>query len=312
VRNSKLTSSLKHYEVIIIGGGPAGLTAGIYTSRARLSSLLIERGLIGGQIVNAGRLENYPGFPEGISGAELGELMYQQATRYGLETAVAEVTGLKSRGKQKLVETTEGSFIARAVIIAGGCRRQKLGVPGEERFAGKGVSYCATCDGALFRGLPVAVVGGGNAAITEALHLARFASRVTVVHRRDQLRAVSILQEKAFSEPKIDFRWDSVVEQIEGGDLVNRIKLRNVKTGEESTLGISGVFVSIGLLPNTDYLKGFLPLDETGAIIANSNMETEVAGVFTAGDIRLNSPRQVVTACGDGAAAAIQATKFFT
>jgi len=300
------------YDAIIIGGGPAGLTAGIYTSRARLSSLLIERGLIGGQIVNAGRLDNYPGFPEGISGTELGELMHKQATKYGLGTVVAEVTSLKSRGKQKLVETTEGSFIARAVIIAGGCHRQKLGVPGEEEFMGKGISYCATCDGALFKGLPVAVVGGGNAAITEALHLARFASKVTVVHRRDQLRAVSILQEKAFSEPKIDFRWDSVVEQIEGRDLVNRIKLRNVKTGEESTLDISGVFVSIGLLPNTEYLKGFLPLDKTGAIITNSNMETEVAGVFAAGDICLNSPRQVVTACGDGAAAAIQATKNFT
>ncbi len=300
------------YEVIIIGGGPAGLTAGIYTARARLHSLLIEKGLIGGQIVNAERLDNFPGFPEGISGPELGELMLKQATKYGLETTIAEVTGLKLREKQRVVETTEGSFTARAVIIAGGCRRQKLGIPGEEEFTGKGVSYCATCDGAFFRELEVAVVGGGNAAITEARHLAKFAAKVTVIHRRHQLRATPILQEKVFSEPKIDFRWNTVVEKIEGKDLVKRIKLRQVKTGEESTLDISGVFVAIGFNPNTEYLKGVLPLDKAGFIITNSEMETEVAGVFTAGDIRQNSPRQAIIAAGDGATAAIQATKFLT
>ncbi len=300
------------YEVIIIGGGPAGLTAGIYTARARLHSLLIEKGLIGGQIVNAERLDNFPGFPEGISGPELGELMLKQATKYGLETTIAEVTGLKLREKQRVVETTEGSFTARAVIIAGGCRRQKLGIPGEEEFTGKGVSYCATCDGAFFRELEVAVVGGGNAAITEARHLAKFAAKVTVIHRRRQLRATPILQEKAFSEPKIDFRWNTVVEKIEGEDLVKRIKLRQVKTGEESTLDISGVFVAIGFNPNTEYLKGVLPLDKAGFIITNSEMETEVAGVFAAGDIRQNSPRQAIIAAGDGATAAIQATKFLT
>ena len=300
------------YEVIIIGGGPAGLTAGIYTARARLHSLLIEKGLIGGQIVNAERLDNFPGFPEGISGPELGELMLKQATKYGLETTIAEVTGLKLREKQRVVETTEGNFTARAVIIAGGCRRQKLGIPGEEEFTGKGVSYCATCDGAFFRELEVAVVGGGNAAITEARHLAKFAAKVTVIHRRHQLRATPILQEKAFSEPKIDFRWNTVVEKIEGKDLVKRIKLRQVKTGEESTLDISGVFVAIGFNPNTEYLKGVLPLDKAGFIITNSEMETEVAGVFAAGDIRQNSPRQAIIAAGDGATAAIQATKFLT
>ncbi len=305
-------NNLKHYEVIIIGGGPAGLTAAIYTSRARLSSLLIERGIIGGQAVNAERLDNYPGFPQGISGPELSELMHQQATKYGLETVVAEVTGMKSQGKQKLVETTGDSFSAGAVIIAGGCHRQKIGVPGEEEFTGKGVSYCATCDGAFFRDLPVAVVGGGNAAVTEALHLTKFASKITVIHRRDQLRATPVVQEKAFAEPKIEFRWDSVVERIEGEDLVKRIRLRNVKTGTKSTLEIAGVFVSIGFLPNTEYLKGFLPLDKTGAIVTNINMETEVAGVFAAGDIRLSSPRQVIIACGDGATAAVQATKFLT
>ena len=307
-----MADNLKKYDVIIIGGGPAGLSAGIYTARARLSSLLIENGLIGGQIVNAERLDNYPGFPEGISGAKLAELMQEQATKYGLETVLTEVTGVELSEKKKVIKTGEGSFSARAVIIAGGCHRQKLGVAGEDEFTGKGVSYCATCDGAFFRELPVAVVGGGDAAITEALHLAKFATKVTVIHRRDQLRATPILQEKAFSEPKIDFLWDSVVQEVEGGDLVNRIRVRNVKTSKESTLDISGVFVSIGFIPNTGYLKDVLPLDEAGAIITDLNMATEVAGVFAAGDIRQSSPRQVVAACGDGAIAAIEATKFLT
>jgi thioredoxin reductase (NADPH) len=307
-----LADGLKSYDVISVGGGPAGLSAGIYTARARLSSLLIENGLIGGQIVNAERLDNYPGFPEGISGAKLAELMQEQATKYGLEIVMAEVTGVELGEKKKVIKTSEGSFSARAVIIAGGCHRQKLGVPGEEEFTGKGVSYCATCDGALFREMPVAVVGGGNAAITEALHLTKFATRVTVIHRRDQLRATPILQEKAFSESKIDFLWDSVVQKIEGEDLVKRIRLRNVKTGKESTLDISGVFVSIGFIPNTGYLKDVLPLDKAGAIVTDLNMATGVAGVFAAGDIRQSSPRQVVAACGDGAIAAIGATKFLT
>jgi len=307
-----LANNPNHYEVIIVGGGPAGLTAGIYTARARLRSLLIEKGLVGGQIINAERLDNYPGFPEGISGFELGELMHQQATKYGLETIIAEVTGIKLQDKQKVVETTDGNFVARAVIIAGGSRRQKLGIPGEEEFTGQGVSYCATCDAAFFRELPIAVVGGGNAAITEALQLAKFASRVTVIHRRDQLRATRMLQEKAFSEPKIEFLWNTVVEKIEGGDLVNRIKLRQVKTGEESTLDISGIFISVGLSPDTDYLKGILPLDDHGAIITSNTMETEIAGIFAAGDIRQNSVRQAIAAAGDGATAAINAEKFLT
>lgn len=307
-----MTKRPQRYEVIIIGGGPAGLSAGIYTARARLNSLLIEKGLIGGQIVNAEWLDNYPGFPEGISGTKLTELMHEQATKYGLKTIIAEVTGVRLQKGLKVVETSNGSFKAQVLIIAGGCHRQKLGVPGEDEFTGKGVSYCATCDGAFFRELPIAVVGGGNAAVTEALHLTKFATKVTVIHRRDQLRATKILQEKAFSEPKIDFRWDSVVEKIEGKDLVSGLRLRNVKTGQKSTLSVSGVFVSIGFIPNTEYLKGVLPLAENGAIITNGMMETEVAGIYAAGDIRQGSPRQVTTACGDGATAAIQATKFLT
>ena len=300
------------YEVIIIGGGPAGLTAGLYTSRAKLDSLLIEKGLIGGQIANAERVENYPSFPEGISGFELGELMHKQATKYGLKTLLAEVTGIELQEEQKVVKTTEGSFIAKVVIIAGGSTWQKLGIPREEEFTGKGVSYCATCDAAFFRELPVAVAGGGDSAITEALYLAKFASKVIVIHRRDQLRASRILQEKAFSEPKIEFLWNNIVEEIEGKDTVKRLKLRQVKTGERAALDISGIFVSIGLRPNTDYLKGILPLDKAGYIITNSQMETQIAGIYAAGDIRQNSARQAITAAGDGATAAIYAEKFLS
>jgi thioredoxin reductase (NADPH) len=302
----------QEYEVVIIGGGPAGLTAGIYTSRARLDSLLIERGLVGGQILNAEKVDNYPGFPEGISGLELGELMHQQATKYGLKTIIAEATGIERQPKQIVVKTTEGNFTARAVIIASGSERRKLGIPGEEKFTGKGVSYCATCDAAFFRDLPVAVVGGGNAAITEALHLTKFASKVIVIHRRRQLRASRILQEKAFSEPKIEFLWDTVAEAIEGENSVTRIRLRQVKTGKKSSLEIAGVFISVGLKPNTDYLKGVLPLDDSGYVITNDTMETEIPGIFAAGDIRRNSVRQAITAAGDGATAAFYAQKFIT
>ncbi len=302
----------KENEVIIIGGGPAGLTAGLYTSRARFNSLLIERMGFGGQIINAGWVDNYPGFSEGIGGFELGQMMHQQATKYGLKTLLAEVTGIELQGGQKVVKTTEGDFAAGVVIIAGGSERYKLGVPGEEKFTGKGVSYCATCDAAFFKEKPVAVVGGGNAAVTEALYLTRFASRITVIHRRDQLRAGRILQEKALSEPKIEFLWDTVVEEIEGGDVVQSLRLRQVKTGEKSTLSVSGVFVSVGLRPNTDYLKDTLPLDTAGYVITNDKMETEVPGVFAAGDIRCNSARQAITAAGDGATAAIHAEKFLS
>jgi len=304
--------SSKDYDIVIIGGGPAGLGAGIYTSRARLGSLLIERGMVGGQILNAEQVENYPGFPEGISGFDLTQFMHQQATGFGLETVMAEVTGIEVAGERKVVKTSRGDFVARAVIIASGSERQKLDVPGEAEYIGKGVSYCATCDAAFFKDKPVAVVGGGNAAVTEALELTKFASKITVIHRRHELRATKILQEKAFAEPRIEFLWDTVVEEIAGKDFVGQIKVRNVKTGEESALDISGVFVSIGFKPNTDYLKGILTLDAIGAIVTNDRMETSVPGVLAAGDIRSNSIRQVISAAGDGATAAIYAEKYIT
>ncbi len=302
----------RNYDVIIIGAGPAGLTAGLYAARARLTSLLIEKAVLGGQITNAERVENFPGFPDGISGLELGQLMHQQATKYGLKTVTAEATGIELKEDKKVIKTTESDFIARVLIIAGGSKRQTLGVPGEEEFTGKGVSYCATCDAPFFREQPVAVVGGSDAAITEALHLAQFASKVVVIHRRNQLRAAAILQERAFAEPKIEFLWDATVEKIEGEDFVKRLRLNQVQTGEKSALELAGVFVSIGFQPDTSYLKDILPLDPVGHIITNEKMETEIPGIFAAGDIRYNSARQAITAAGDGATAAIYAQRFLT
>lgn len=274
--------------------------------------MLIERGAVGGQITNAELIENYPGFPQGISGIELGQLIHEQATKYGLETLMAEATALELRGEKRVVITTGGEFIARAVIIASGSERRKLGIPGEKELTGKGVSYCATCDGPFFKERTVAVVGGGNAAITEALQLTKFASRVKVIHRRNELRATRILQEKAAAEPKIEFLWNTEVEGIEGKDIVKRLNLSNTISGEKSTLEVGGVFVAIGLKPNTDFLKGVLPIDEAGYIIANEKMETPVAGIFAAGDVRLNSARQSITAAGDGATAAVYAEKFIS
>ena len=305
-----MSDNKKKYDVIIIGGGPAGLSAGIYAARDRLNCLLIERGIVGGQILNAEQVENYPGFPEGISGEELTKLMHQQAEKYGLKTINAEVTSFEVQGKQKVIKTSNGDFIARAVIIASGSDREKLGAPGEEQFTGRGVSYCATCDAAFFPEKTVAVIGGGNAALTESLHLTKFASRIIVMHRRDQLRATRVLQERAFAEPKIEFLWDIAVEEIVGGDFVKSIKLRNVKTGEKPALDVEGVFVSVGLKPNTGYLKDIVSLDAVGAIIVNGKMETEIPGIFAAGDTRSNSGLQVVAAAGDGAIAAMSAGRY--
>jgi len=302
----------RYYQLIIIGGGPAGLSAGIYAARSKLHTLLIEKVGLGGQILNAELVENYPGFPQGIAGAELGSLMAQQAQKYGLPTAMAEVEGIEIRGEEKIVVTSEGRYRAKAVIIASGSEYSKLGVPGEEQFTGRGVSYCATCDAAFFRDEIVSVVGGGNVALNDALFLTKFASKVIVIHRRDQLRATKILQDRALAQPKIDFLWDTVVESINGDKQVKELKLRNVKTGEKSSLSVSGVFVAVGLRPNTGYLKGLLTLDEGGFIVVNGQMETPVPGVFAAGDIRAGSIRQVVSAAGDGATAAISAERYIS
>jgi thioredoxin reductase (NADPH) len=300
------------YDVIIIGGGPAGLTAGLYTSRARLNSLLIEKGITGGQINNTNWIENYPGFLESIDGFELGNLMLQQATKFGLEITTAEVTGVEVNDEIKTVNTTEGDFSAKTLIIAGGSKRNKLDVPGEEEYSGRGVSYCATCDAPLFSGKPVAVVGGSDSAVTEALHLAEFASKVVLIHRRDELRAVGITRERVMADERVEILWNSTVGAVEGDVFVEKLKLNNVTTGEKSTLEVSGLFVSIGFQPDTEYLKGVVSLDPVGHIITNEKMETDVPGVFAAGDIRVNSAKQAITAAGDGATAAVYAQRYLT
>ncbi len=300
----------QEFQLIIVGGGPAGLTAGLYSSRAGIKTLLIEKELIGGQAINVERIENYPGFPEGVSGFELTESMHQQAIKYGLEILIDEVTNIQNGEKYKIVKTTQRDFTTNAIIIAGGCQRRKLGIPGEDKFIGKGVSYCATCDGPLFRNGIVAVIGGGNTAITEALTLSKFASSVKVIHRRHQLRASQILQKKAFSEPKIEFLWDTIVTEIGGKDKVNFLKLKEVTTNKAFTLEVDAIFVAIGLIPNTNYLEGSVPLDKNGFIITNKLMETKIPGIFAAGDIRNDSPRQVITAAGDGAIAALSAETY--
>ena len=300
---------MSKYQMIIIGGGPAGLTAGLYASRAGIKSLLLEYGVFGGQIVNARLIENYPGFPEGISGIELGKLMHQQATRYGLESLNAEVIGVSS-GDAYEVSTTEGNIQAQSIIIATGSEYRKLGVIGEERLSGRGVSYCATCDGFFFRDRQVAVVGGGDTAISDALELVQHCRKVYIIHRRDQLRATKALQEKAFSQPKIEIVWNAVLDEIVGDKMLSYLRLRNVKTGQSSNLEVDGVFIAVGLKPNSQLFSRLVTLDEGGFVVTDELMRTSAPGIFAAGDVRQNSFRQVITAAGDGAAAASSAFKY--
>ncbi|OGN94733.1 MAG: thioredoxin-disulfide reductase [Chloroflexi bacterium RBG_13_51_18] len=307
-----MSEPLKKYDIIIIGGGPAGLSAGIYTARARLATLLIEKAAIGGQIINSETVENYPGFTEGVGGIDLTQAMHQQATKFGMETVYDEVTGIEAGGKQKTVTTSQGKFTAKAIIIAGGAERQKLGIPGEAEFTGRGVSYCATCDGAFFRDKVVAVIGGGNAAVTEALELTKFALKVVLIHRRNELRATAIMQERVKADPKITISWDTVPLEILGDKAVTQIKLQNVKTKKETMLDVSGVFVAVGSQPATGYLKDIIKLDNVGAIIAGDKLETSMPGIFAAGDIRSGSIRQVISAAGDGATAAVNAGKYIS
>jgi len=295
---------MKRYDVIIVGGGPAGLTAGLYTSRTGLKSLLLERGMLGGQMVNARLVENYPGFPDGVAGAELGSLMHRQAVRYGLEVVSAQVTGVNAERPYTVV-TTAGSFEAAAIIIAAGCEYRKLGVAGEERLSGRGVSYCATCDGFFFRDRDVAVVGGGDTAITDALELSQHASKVYVIHRRDELRAGQVLQQRAFAHSKLEFIWSTVVEEVLGEKVLEGLKLRNVKTGQQFVLKVDGVFVAVGVMPNSRSFFDILELDDAGYVVTDQTMATSAPGVFTAGDIRSNSPRQIAAAVGDGVTAAM-------
>jgi thioredoxin reductase (NADPH) len=300
----------KLYDVIIIGGGPAGMTTGLYASRARLRTLLIENGLFGGQMTTTELIENYPGFPQGVSGEELSRLMEEQAKRFGMEAISDEVTEVSLEKDLKRVKTYEGEFFCRALIICTGTEYRKLGVPGEEKFKGRGISYCATCDGAFFRDSRIIVVGGGDSALTEALFLTKFVSELTIIHRRDALRATKIYQERALSHPKIKFLWNSVVQEIKGDSVVRSVVVKNVKNGEVKEVETEGAFLFIGLMPRTQFLKELVQLDEAGYIVTNENCEASIKGIFAAGDCRKKLLRQISTSVGDGATAAFAAEKY--
>src|SRR4030042_799210 len=289
------------YDVIIIGGGPAGLTAGLYNARARLNVLLLERLAPGGQVLTTDWVENYPGFPDGISGFELMDRMKTQAEKFGLKIQSEEVTKLELSEKRKVVLTAGGPFETKAIIICCGATWKKLGIEGEDRLIGKGVSVCATCDGPFYRDQEVAVIGGGDTAVEEAIFLTRFVSKVHLVHRRDKLRAAKVLQERAMSQEKIEFIWDSIPVKVLGEKGVEGIELKNVKTQDVFRKSVQGVFVFIGTLPNTDLVKGLIRLDEDGFVMTDDNMQTSVPGVFAAGDIRSKLFRQISTAVGEGA-----------
>jgi thioredoxin reductase (NADPH) len=297
-------------DLIIIGAGPAGLTAGMYAARSRLRTILLERLAPGGQVLTTDHVENYPGFPEGISGFDLVDRMKRQTEKFGLLIQNQEVSKLELTPEKKIVVTDEGGLETRALILACGAAFQKLGIDGEELMAGKGVSYCATCDGPFYRDQEVAVIGGGDTAVEEAIFLTRFASKVHLIHRRDELRATRLLQDRAMEEDKIRLVWDTIPTKIVGDTGVEGLDLKNVKTGETTHLSVQGVFVFIGYTPNSGLVKGLVTVDKDGFVMTNGDMETSVPGVFAAGDIRSKLLRQVSTAVGEGATAAFAAEKY--
>lgn len=294
------------YDVVIIGAGPAGLTAAIYTSRARLKTLLIESSTTPGQAVITSDIENYPGFPEELTGFDLIDRFKKQAKKFGTEFKIDNVKSIKEdKAKKSWQISQEARTIdSLSVIVATGARPRKLDIPGEDKFRGKGVSYCAVCDAAFFREKNIAVVGGGDTAVEEALFLTKFANKVTLIHRRDKLRATKILEERASANKKIEFIWNSRVEEIKGGDKVESLKITNLKDKKEKDFSCEGVFIFVGYVPNTDFLKGILKLDKEGYVITDDDMRTAKKGIFAAGDVRRKLLRQVVTASGDGATAA--------
>ncbi len=300
----------KTYDIVIVGGGPGGLTAGLYGARAKMKTILIEKYMPGGQIANTEEVEDYPGF-ERISGAELAMKMAEHAKGFGLEIISDEVKEIYSEGNDHLVACASGDiYRCKAVIISTGGSPNKLGVPGETEFTGKGVSYCAICDGAFFKNEVIAVVGGGDAAVEEAIFLTKFGSKIIIIHRRDKLRAQKIIQDRAFKNPKIEIVWDSVVERINGNDKVKSLTIKNVKTGEISELDAGAVFVFIGFVPNSNITRNSLEKDGGGYIITNSRMETSIKGIYACGDVRSQLVRQITNAVGDGTTAAVAAEKY--
>lgn len=297
------------YDLIIIGAGPAGLTAGIYAARARMHVLLLEKAAPGGQALVTDWIENYPGFPEGISGFDISEKIKTQAEELGLKIETAEVLSLDLSNRLKQIVLKEKTITAKSLILASGASPRKLGI-GEDKFMGKGISFCATCDAPFFKDKTVVAVGGGDTAVQEAIFLTKFAEKVYLVHRRDQLRATKILQERAFKNDKIEFVWDSIATGVEGFFGIEGIKIKNVKTNEEKTLKADGCFIWVGILPNTSFLNDSVKTDKFGFILADKDMQTSVPGVFAAGDVRDTPLRQISTAVGDGAIAAVSAEHF--
>jgi|SRR5690625_56707 len=303
-------SEEKIYDVIIAGAGPAGMTAAVYASRANLDTLMLERGMPGGQMADTEDIENYPGFDH-ILGADLSQKMFEHAQKFGAEYAYGNISDVELDGDYKIVHAGDKSYKTKALIITTGAEYKKLGIEGEEELTGRGVSFCAVCDGAFYKDREIIVIGGGDSAVEEGMYLTRFASKVTVVHRRDELRAQKILQDRAFENEKMDFIWDTVAEKInEENGKVTSVTLKNVKTGETYDHDIDGVFVYIGTVPLTEPFKSLGIVDEEGYIPTNENMETEIPGVFAAGDVRVKDLRQIVTATGDGSIAAETAQKY--
>lgn len=305
----------KLYDVVVIGAGPAGLAAALYAGRARMSVLLLERDKDGGQIVITSEIENYPGCLEGESGPTLIDRMTKQAEHFGTERVYDDILEVQLEGAEKVLKGKKGEYRAKSVIIATGASSRPIGCKNEKDFIGKGISFCATCDAAFFEDFEVYVVGGGDTAVEEAMFLAKFARKVTIIHRRDELRAAKSIQEKAFAHPKLAFMWDTVVEEVNGDGVLESMKVKNVKTGEVTEIvadendGTFGLFGFIGYLPKTDMFKDILTL-EGGYIPTDEDMKTSIPGVFAAGDVRVKSLRQVVTATADGAIAAVQAEKY--
>ncbi len=296
--------------VIIIGSGPAGLTSAIYAARANLKPVVLAGMERGGQITLTDDLENFPGFPEGVSGFEMYQLLEKQATRFGAELVYDVVTEVDLSGDVKIVKTADKEYQAKTVVIATGSTPKKLDVPGEKELIGKGVSYCATCDGFFFSGKHVAVIGGGNSALDEGLFLTRYASKVSIIHRRDKLRADAILQERAKKNDKVEFVWDSVVEEVVGDDAVKSLKLKNVKTGDVTDFDVDGVFVFIGHYPNTDLFKDQIELDDSNYVLTDRYTKTNVNGVFACGDVQDPVYRQAITSAGTGCQSAMEAEKY--
>ncbi|MCA9835531.1 MAG: thioredoxin-disulfide reductase [Trueperaceae bacterium] len=306
-----MARSVHHYDVAIIGGGPAGLTAGIYAGRGQLSTVILEKGLPGGQIAQTNEVENYPGFPEVVSGPELSQRMVQQAEKFGAKILMEEVLGLEQNAEGFLVKGYDADYQAKAVIIATGANPRRLGVPGEDEFYGRGVSTCATCDGFFYRNKNVIVVGGGDAAIEEGMFLTKFADKVTVIHRREELRANKEAQKRAFANPKMHWIWNTIVEEVLGADgQVTGVKTRNVETGEVSSVDADGVFIYIGHIPNTDYLKEVVDLNVNGYVDVQNEIYTNIEGVFAAGDVSDEVYRQLSTSVGAGTRAAMAAERW--